>query len=89
MSTASSASCWSLTPGQVDDHVRALDAHVGLGDAALLELVADQVADDDQVVVAGALGRGEDHRHAAAQVEAEHRRVAQRQVERRAATRQR
>ena len=46
-----------LHAGQVDDDVRALDADVGLGDAAVLQLVADQVADDEQVVAAGALRR--------------------------------
>ena len=46
-----------LHAGQVDDDVVALDADVGLGDAAVLQLVADQVADDDEVVAAGALRR--------------------------------
>ena len=46
-----------LDTWEIDDHVRALDANIGFGDAALLELVANQVADDDQIVVAGALGR--------------------------------
>ena len=57
--------------------LRALDPDVGLGDAAVLELVADQVADDEQVVAAGALGRREDDGHAALQVEPEDRGVAE------------
>ena len=36
----------------------ALDADVGLGDAAALELVADQVADDDRSSLAGVLAVG-------------------------------
>ena len=65
-----------LHAGQVDDDVRALDADVGLGDAAVLELVADQVADDEQVVAAGPGLGGQDDRDAALQVEAEGRGVA-------------
>ena len=42
---------------EVDDDVLAFDAHVGLGDAAVLQLGPDEVTDDDQVVVAGPLGR--------------------------------
>ena len=47
-------------PGQVDDDVRTLHPHVGLGDASPFELVADQVADDEEVVTGGvaASGRG-------------------------------
>ena len=39
-----------LDAGQVDDDVRPLDAHVRLGDAAVLQLVADQVTDDELIV---------------------------------------
>ena len=66
-----------LDAGQVDDDVRALDADVRLGDATVLQLVADEVTDDDQVVAGRSLLRREDHRHAALQVEPEHRRVAE------------
>ena len=61
--------------GQVDDDVLALDADVGLGDAEALELVAHQVADDDQLVLAGRLVGGVDHRQPALEVEPQHRRA--------------
>ncbi len=76
-SAASSASRWSRTPGQVHDDVGALDAHIGLGDPAVLELGAHEVTDDDEVVLRRALGRREDDGHAALQVESEDRRVAE------------
>ena len=59
--------------GQVDDDVLALHAHVRLGDAERLELIAHQVADTDEVVLLGGLGGGVDDRQAALEVEAEHR----------------
>ena len=68
---------------EVDDDVLALDAHVGLGDAAVLQLGPDQVTDDDEVVVGGPLGRRQDDGQTALQVEAQRRRVADDQVERR------
>jgi hypothetical protein len=66
---------------KVDDDVRPLDPDVGFGDAAALELVADQVADDEQVVAGGAAGRSEDDREATLEVEAEGRRVTEAEVE--------
>ena len=39
-----------LHAGQVDDDRLALDTDIGLGDPLVLELAADQVADDDQIV---------------------------------------
>ena len=63
---------------QVDDDVLALDADVGLGDAEALELVAHQVADDDQFVLVGRLGSGVDDREATFEVETENRRAPER-----------
>ena len=67
---------------QVDDDVRPLDPHVGLGDAASLELVTDQVADDQQVVTGGAPSVGARVTdEPTLQVEAEGRSVAEGEVE--------
>ncbi len=62
-----------LHAGQVDDDRLALDTDVGLGDPLVLELAADQVADDDQVVTRRGLDGRQDDRHAALEVEAEDR----------------
>ena len=58
-----------------------LHSHVRLGDPPPFELVADQVADDEQIVTGGVTGRGEDDREPTLQVEAEGRRVAEAEVE--------
>ncbi len=68
--------------GQVDDDVLALDAHVGFGDAAFFELVADQVTDRLEVLLRCALLRRQHDGDAALQVEAEHRLVPGDEVDR-------
>ena len=65
-----------LHAGQVDDDRLALDTDIGLGDPLVLELAADQVADDDQIVTGRRLDGRQDDRHAALEVETEDRRVA-------------
>ena len=74
---------------QVDDDVLALDAHVGLGDAEALELVAHQVAHDDELVLVGRLGGGVDDRQAALEVEAQDRGALEADGEERTAWRRR
>ena len=67
--------------GQVDDDVLALDANVGFGDAATLELVADQVTDTVEVLRGRALLRRQHDRDAALQVETEDRLVVGDQID--------
>jgi hypothetical protein len=67
---------------KVDDDVGTFDSHVGFGDAAPFELVADQVADDEEIVTGRVSGRGEDDREPTLEVEAEGRRIAEAEVER-------
>ncbi len=61
--------------GQVDDDRLALHPDVGLGDALSLEFGADQITDDREFLRRRRLGRREDDRHAALEVEPEDRGV--------------